>query len=122
MIPAGEYLIVRATNCQLPEVFLGESLTLRKSHEGSFSLTDSKGNYLALRQAAGGLYFSKNFRPAGAFILPGLARNWNEGFVQVQDDELLVRGAMLEMGLVLFVVPFSDISEWRVTLKPRKAK
>jgi hypothetical protein len=42
-------------------------------------VTDDRGNTLSLTEGADGWYFSEDFDPVGAWILPGRARNWNEG-------------------------------------------
>lgn len=112
----GTFVVNNDTNYQIPDVFRGKTLTLEKSNGASYQMVDEKGNILPLQQGADGLYFTEDFRPVGAWILPGIARNWNEGRITLRDDMLTVEGHMLEMGLMLFVFPFKDVTDWRVEL------
>jgi hypothetical protein len=112
----GEYRVINDTQYQIPDVFRGDKLTIQDSGNGTVTVVDDKGNVLPLRKGADGLYFCENFSPVGAWILPGIARNWNEGRIFARDGTVFVEGYMLEMGFMLFVVPFKDVMDWQVEL------
>ena len=112
----GEYRVINDTQYQIPDVFRGDKLTIQDSGNGTVTVVDDKGNVLPLRKGADGLYFCENFSPVGGWILPGIARNWNEGRIIARDGTVFVEGYMLEMGLMLFVVPFKDVMDWQVEL------
>lgn len=116
IVPTGTYVVRNDTQYQIPDVFKSRTLALKESRNGSYSIVDGKSNVLSLKQGADGLYFSENFSPSGAGILPGIARNWNEGRIVSRDGILIIEGHMLQMGLMLFVVPFKDVIEWQAEL------
>lgn len=103
---------------QIPPVFQSQKVKFEQLPGDTYRLVNAHGQSLPLVGAADGFYFSEDFKPAGGFILPGLARNWNEGRVSVCEDTVLVEGYMIEKGLMLFVFPFKDIIEWQLELRP----
>jgi hypothetical protein len=111
------YRSVNYVKYQIPEVFRGKHLTIRDTGDGKMCVLDDSGNSLLLTQGADGLYFSQDFDPIGPRIFPGLARNWNEGRIHRSGNSVFVEGYMLEKGLMLFVVPFKDVIEWRLELR-----
>lgn len=113
----GVYAVECETNYQIPEVFADAFVTVTRSQRGGMQIECSAGSVLQLQDAADGWYFSQSFNPSGPIILPGIARNWNEGCVTVMDDGLVVEGYMLEKGLMLFLIPFADApSKWSIKL------
>jgi hypothetical protein len=114
----GTYRVINDTNYQIPSVFRGKTLSLKATGKDGYELVAPDGAVLRLKQGADGLYFSENFSPVGAWLAPGIARNWNEGRLVERDGALVVEGWMLEKGLMLFVIPFKDAIEWRVELRP----
>jgi hypothetical protein len=114
----GTYGVTNDTNYQIPSVFRSKTVALKAKKSGAFELVAPDGAILRLDQGADGLYFSENFSPVGAWLMPGIARNWNEGRLFEQNGTLVVEGWMLEKGLMLFVIPFKDATEWRVELRP----
>jgi hypothetical protein len=117
-VPAGELAVTRHNSYQIPPVFESQTVSFEKLPGDTYRLVGTNGQSLPLVDAADGFYFSEDFKPAGAFILPGIARNWNEGRVSVREDVVLVEGYMLERGLMLFVFPFKDIIGWQLELRP----
>ena len=117
-VPAGEFAVIVHNSYQIPPVFQSQTVRFEQLPGGTYRLVGANGQSLPLVGAADGFYFSEDFKPAGAFILPGIARNWNEGRVRVGEDAVFVEGCMLEKGLMLFVFPFKDIIEWRLELRP----
>jgi hypothetical protein len=117
-VPTGTFVVINDTSYQIPKALSSKTVTLEQVPQGAYQIVGEEGTLLPLIEGADGLYFSENFRPVGAAILPGSARNWNEGRITMRDGNLLVEGCMLEVGLMLFVAPFKDVIEWRLELKP----
>ena len=115
--PAGAFTVIKDTSYQIPTVFQSQTVTIKRLRGGDYQIVGANGQSLRLVEGRDGLYFSDDFRPVGAFILPGIARNWNEGRVSVREDAVIVEGYMLQKGLMLFAFPFKDVIEWQLELR-----
>lgn len=112
--PTGVYVVSVISNYQIPNVLRERTITLARRN-GIYCVTDSKGNSLPLIEGRDGLYFTEDFRPTGATILPGIVRHWNEGRISLDGDRLMIEGKMLEKGLMLGVSPLHKVLDWNVT-------
>ena len=115
--PTGAFTVIKDTSYQISTVFQSQTVTIKRLPGGDYQIVGANGQSLRLVEGRDGLYFSDDFRPVGAFILPGIARNWNEGRISVREDAVIVEGYMLEKGLMLFAFPFKDVIEWQLELR-----
>jgi len=118
----GTYRVFKETHYQLPDVFGDDELvTIKVDGNGRCVIQNADGSRLSLSEGKNGWYFREGFHPAGAWILPGFALNWNRGHISRQGDEVIVDGEMDEAGLMLFFWPFHDSTVWEVELLPVKS-
>lgn len=111
----GTFKIIKSPTLAIPTVFRGKTLYIEKSDK-DLLIRGENGSTMKIKRGGDGFYFYEEFNPSGAIILPGIARNWNEGKLYWENDKIVVNGFMLEKGLMLYFIPFKDVVPWTVVI------
>ncbi len=115
----GHYVNNDSNRIQKPNVLGRPVVELVRGEDGQMVFVNAQAEPLHVAEAKDGWYFSQEMQPVGAKIFPGLSRFWSEGQVTVFEDKLDFRGYTLERGLTFFVIPYSKVMLWQVTLQPQ---
>ena len=74
-LTTGSYRKVGTAGTQLPRALLQDQVQVVQVGDEPFHLADGYGQRLELVSGSDGWYFHQDYKPGGAILFPGLARN-----------------------------------------------